>query len=734
VRQVAMVGKLTWNVGPETGSEIKGLRLAWTDYIPLSPTPKQLAFLLCPSLEAFYGGAAGGGKSLSLLMAALQYVDTPGYAALIIRKTFVDLSLPNALLDVAQSWLANTDARWRDIEKTWHFPSGATLTFGYLDHPKDKYRYQSSAFQYCVAKGTPVLMADYSWRAIEDIGIGDYVQTLEGPQQILKVHRLGRKPVSLLSSVLGEALVSAEHRVLSAFDGWATPRELLSRLCLPFGNSNEYSAPMYAESSLHLGCSPPGPPQDRERYRQSGGEMAVQGYVASSEGDHSDYAESVGGCQAPWRLGQPHAILALYGQSPQLKGRLAALYASFGAWSGSSPVGSPIDYLMDRHSCDAPALIDQATGLNGIQQRGDVAGRIPVYQHLDDLGYIHGCSPRWYAHPYTMESRPIYGGVLGLPCRISPTGEEEVLDLTVSSCSHYIIYPGLVSSNCGFDEATQFPESDYTYLFSRLRRLKGVDIPIRMRAASNPGNIGHDWVKERFLSSSHPDRVFIPARLADNPYLDADEYRRSLAELDPITRRQIEEGDWSARHGGNMFRREWFEIVDAAPAEVTCVRFWDLAGTEAKEGKDPDWTVGLLLGKTAQNVLYVLDVRRLRGTANTVETLVKQTAELDGRNIPVRMEQEPGSSGAAVIDHYRRSCLMGYDFKGVPATGSKSVRASPVASQAEAGNIKLVRAPWNRAFLDEFELFPLGSHDDEVDALSGALQTLTTPTKRFMVG
>ena len=170
--------------------------------------------------------------------------------------------------------------------------------------------------------------------------------------------------------------------------------------------------------------------------------------------------------------------------------------------------------------------------------------------------------------------------------------------------------------------------------------------------------------------------------------------------------------------------------------EVSAVRRWDMAATEAKPGKDPDWTVGLKLGKSANNVLYILDVRRVRSSSNATEQLIKQTAQLDGKYVKVRMEQEPGSSGITVIDDYRRRVLMGYDFAGIPSTGPKELRANPVASQAEAGNIKIVRAPWNVALLDELELFPSGSHDDQVDALSGALEDLSGIREHppFMVG
>lgn len=119
-----------------------------TKYIPVEPTDKQAYFLFLDVFEAFYGGAAGGGKSAALLMAALQYVDVPGYAALILRRTYKDLSLPGGLMDMAEQWLCNTDAKWRESTKTWSFPSGSKLTFGHMEHEGDKYRYKSSEFQY----------------------------------------------------------------------------------------------------------------------------------------------------------------------------------------------------------------------------------------------------------------------------------------------------------------------------------------------------------------------------------------------------------------------------------------------------------------------------------------------------------------------------------------------------------------------------------------------------------
>lgn len=124
------------------------VEIPWSQYIPHVPTPKQHAFLWLQCREAFFGGAAGGGKSDALLMAALQYVHIPGYAAVIFRKSYTDLSLPGAIMVRAQEWLMATDAKWNDNDKEFTFPSGAKVNFSYLAKPKDKYRYQSAEFQF----------------------------------------------------------------------------------------------------------------------------------------------------------------------------------------------------------------------------------------------------------------------------------------------------------------------------------------------------------------------------------------------------------------------------------------------------------------------------------------------------------------------------------------------------------------------------------------------------------
>jgi predicted phage terminase large subunit-like protein len=405
------------------------------------PTAKQALFLTCEAREALFGGAAGGGKSSALLMAALQYVGTPNYAALLLRRRLTDLTLPGALMDRAYAWL-KSKADWREKDKSWHFPSGATLTFGYLDNDGDQFRYQSSEFQFI-----------------------------------------------------------------------------------------------------------------------------------------------------------------------------------------------------------------------------------------------------------------------------------------------------------GFDELTQFDLTQYTYLFSRLRKLKDSPVPLRMRAASNPGDKGHAWVKERFgiaeridqpIWQPESDRLFIPSRLDDNEHIDRDEYRESLSRLDPFTRAQLQAGDWSEYSGG-FFRREWFPITDHPPDDIEHkVRAWDTAATEPRPGKDPDYTCGVLLGRTKAKEFIVLDAVRIRGTALEVERLVRRTAEHDGRGVPIYME-EVGASGKQVTSHYARNILAGWAFYPAPTSNlSKKERAAPLSSMAEAGHVRLLRGHWNGAYLDELAGFPQGDHDDQVDASSLALLQSTAKRKFWM--
>jgi predicted phage terminase large subunit-like protein len=409
-------------------------------YSPHVPTPKQLAFLLCPRTEVFFGGAAGPGKTEGLLMAALQLVEYPGYHALLLRRTFPQLNQSNSIMNRARQWLAGSDAKWSNADKRFTFPSGATITFGNLDSEDDVYQYDSSEFQFI-----------------------------------------------------------------------------------------------------------------------------------------------------------------------------------------------------------------------------------------------------------------------------------------------------------GFDELTSFSERQYTYLFSRLRATNENTAQLRMRGASNPGNRGHDWVKARFmigqppeaLQREFPTRFFLPARIADNPYIRSDEYLASLANLDAVRRRQLLDGDWDVMPGGNLFRREWFAVVDDWPRDVTgVVRAWDDAATRG----GGDWTVGVLMAMERSGIVYVIDVARIQGSPLEVERLKALTAHADAqltdRRAVILLQQEPGAAGKSYVDAQIRGPLSGFAVEVERPTGDKYTRALPMSSAAQAGNIKLVRGKWNKDFIDELEQAGpderLYDHDDQWDAASSAFNYLAS--------
>lgn len=192
---------------------------------------------------------------------------------------------------------------------------------------------------------------------------------------------------------------------------------------------------------------------------------------------------------------------------------------------------------------------------------------------------------------------------------------------------------------------------------------------------------------------------------------------------------QVECQHLIAQLGGTLFRREWFPLVGDWPRQASLVRYWDFAASEEpgarQRAKDPDWTVGVLMGLW-RGQFWVIDLQRVRRTPKGVEDLVRQTAALDGRSVSIWLEEEGGASGKAVTADYRQRVLLGYTVRVWHATGSKGERAKPLAAATEAGNVFLVRAAWNAAFLDEVAQWGLpGVHDDIVDAASGAYYALT---------
>lgn len=245
----------------------------------------------------------------------------------------------------------------------------------------------------------------------------------------------------------------------------------------------------------------------------------------------------------------------------------------------------------------------------------------------------------------------------------------------------------------------------------------------------------HDDLVGRLLRDN-PDRwqvLHMPAISDDGKALWPERY--SIDEL-MIRRRALGSRVFEAQYqgrpspvSGGFFRREWMRVGRPFPPEARRVRYWDKASTHG----DGDWTVGTLMA--AWEGRYCIEhVARIQGSPYEVQTLIRETAKRDGPEVMIRMEQEPGSSGADVIDHYAREVLMGFDFRADRVTGPKTVRAGALAAAMEAGNVDLVPGDWNRDWEDELAEFPLGSHDDQVDSASGALNALASDVSTTFVG
>lgn len=253
----------------------------------------------------------------------------------------------------------------------------------------------------------------------------------------------------------------------------------------------------------------------------------------------------------------------------------------------------------------------------------------------------------------------------------------------------------------GIDEITDFENREAMFLHSRLRRRKGSGIPIRFRAAGNPGGIGHDWVRERYILYGGNDRLFIPARLSDNPHVDAVAYVKQLDKLDPITRARYLEGNWEVTEGGSMFNRSWFNgmFIEEKPLAVLGrVRAWDLAATKGEGSK---YTAGVRLAKTTEGVWVVEDV--IQGKWNTGERdgIIYETSRLDGADVRVLVEQEPGSGGISQCDHLVRMLAGSARVTPIKASGDKFVRAGAFASACQAGNVRLLRGSWNSMYINQ---------------------------------
>ena len=254
-------------------------------------------------------------------------------------------------------------------------------------------------------------------------------------------------------------------------------------------------------------------------------------------------------------------------------------------------------------------------------------------------------------------------------------------------------YQGSELQFVGFDELTQFTEKQYTYLHSRLRKLEKSEIPIRMRAGTNPGGKGHSWVKKRFIVDDSP-QPFIQSLYTDNVHLDK-QYGNQLDKLDPLTKAQLKHGDWNAEfNDGLLVNRETLEnqVIQQEVLDSWRPSFSVIGIDPASTGED-NFAISLLT--YFNNGYYVLTDLDSTQSSNP-ELLVRNFIERNKEwNISfINFEREPGSSPHYALEYWRNvlSDLMGrYGFTLIdtPAsqTGSKYMRATPHANLVRNGKL-----------------------------------------------
>jgi predicted phage terminase large subunit-like protein len=215
-----------------------------------------------------------------------------------------------------------------------------------------------------------------------------------------------------------------------------------------------------------------------------------------------------------------------------------------------------------------------------------------------------------------------------------------------------------------------------------------------------------------------------PGQAMNPERFDADELKAKETEMGILPFLALYQQRPSAP-GGDMFRREWLEIVAALPAgaERSAVRYWDKAGTAGGSGA---YSVGVLMVRV-DGTFYVDHVIMGRWGSAEREQIIRQTASSDfarfGYDVETVVEQEPGSGGKESAENTIRS-LAGYRAAADRVTGDKVLRAEPFAAQASVGRVKLLQGEWNRDYLDILTAFPGGAIKDAVDASSGAFARL----------
>jgi predicted phage terminase large subunit-like protein len=231
---------------------------------------------------------------------------------------------------------------------------------------------------------------------------------------------------------------------------------------------------------------------------------------------------------------------------------------------------------------------------------------------------------------------------------------------------------------------------------------------------------GHNFFRDLFnKAATDPEWAAFQMPSQRNPFLDPAEIEAARLDLPQLVFRQEYLAEF-VQMAGAMFKREYFEIVDAAPELVKQARHWDLAASVKTQA---DKSAGVRLGITADGTIYILDCIADRWEWPALVKVIGNTAKADGPNVQQSVETTGTQRGMLDLLNADPS-LAGVGFRGVSPSTDKITRANPWLARAEQGKVKLVRGAWNGPWLDEVCSFPESDHDDMVDATSGAVAQL----------
>ena len=227
--------------------------------------------------------------------------------------------------------------------------------------------------------------------------------------------------------------------------------------------------------------------------------------------------------------------------------------------------------------------------------------------------------------------------------------------------------------------------------------------------------------------------TFIPAKLTDNKALMAADpgYMASLLALPLVERERLLGGNWKIRPAAGLyFQRAWCRVVESIPAGTIFGRGWDLACTPpTPDNPDPDYLSSTKIGRMPDGRYIVVDSRSTRTTPSGMERFILNTSSDDGKVTTISLPQDPGQAGKSQVKALTLM-LSGYNVRSSTETGDKVTRFGPFSAQAEAGNVDVLRGPWNDGWFTALEGFPVAKHDDEADATSRAFE-IVSQSKRY---